>query len=250
MAEDGRVKETGTVTHARRAVIELRERILSGAIPGGTRIYEVILAEELNISRTPMREAMSRLVEEGLLQRLPNGGFSVRSFGIAEVVDAIELRGVLEGTAARFAAERGVPDEQLEEIEAVVEKIDGCFGTAIDDVDFECYADLNDKFHHLLWDLAQSELLSREMRRVASLPFASPSSFLPNRTELARFNRSLRTAQEQHKSIIDAIRRREGARAEAIAREHARSTRHNLEHILYKAPELIGVIPELHLLRQ
>src|SRR5690554_4658921 len=103
----GTMERVSSRTHAMRAVIELREKIVSGEIPGGTRLFEVSMAESLNISRTPVREAMSRLAEEGLLDRARGGGFTVRTFGFADVVDAIELRGVLEGTAARLAAERG-----------------------------------------------------------------------------------------------------------------------------------------------
>jgi len=95
-------------THTLRARIEVRERILRGDLPGGTRLFEVALAEDLGISRTPVREAMSRLVEEGLLERVRGGGFTVRRFALADVIDTIELRGVLEGTAARLGAERGL----------------------------------------------------------------------------------------------------------------------------------------------
>ncbi len=77
------------------------------------RLFEVSLAETLEISRTPVREALSRLAEEGLLDRLPNGGFVVRRFGYEDVIDSIELRGVMEGTAARLAAERGASPEGL-----------------------------------------------------------------------------------------------------------------------------------------
>ena len=72
-----------------------------------------MLAKEFSISRTPIREALSRLAEEGLLERARGGGFVVRSFAIADVLDMIELRGVLEGTAARLAAERGVSAAKL-----------------------------------------------------------------------------------------------------------------------------------------
>ena len=70
--------------HTMRALTELRQRILSGELQGGARLLEVPLAEMLQISRTPVREAMSRLAEEGLLDRVRSGGFVVRSFGFAD----------------------------------------------------------------------------------------------------------------------------------------------------------------------
>jgi GntR family transcriptional regulator of vanillate catabolism len=237
-------------THGRRAVIELREKIISSELPGGMRLFEVPLAEKLEISRTPVREALSRLAEEGLLDRLPNGGFMVRRFGFADVVDSIELRGVMEGTAARLAAERGASVDGLARIRELLEKLDKCFGDREEDVDFDGYSDLNQAFHEELARLAESEIVRREVERASALPFASPSAFLPNRMEIAAFRRSLRSAQEQHHALFDAIVAREGARAEALAREHARTARRNLEYIFKEDPELLRKIPGLALIHR
>lgn len=231
-----------------RAVIELREKIVSGEIPGGTRLFEVTMAESLNISRTPVREAMSRLADEGLLDRARGGGFIVRTFGFADVIDAIELRGVLEGTAARLAAERGADPEALARIRATVCALDKCFGAAPGDVDFDAYSELNEKFHTQLADLAGSETIRREIDRVTRLPFASPSAFLPDKADIDAFRRSLTIAQEQHRELVKAIAAREGARAEAIAREHARSARRNLDYVMIEDRSLISRMPGLALL--
>lgn len=243
------MKQTEAATHGRRAVIELRERILSGGLPGGMRLFEVPIAELLDISRTPVREALSRLTEEGLLDRLPNGGFVVRRFGFADVIDAIELRGVMEGMAARLAAERGVPTEALEKIRGTVSQIDLCFGERLDDVDFDAYSELNESFHHQLASLCGSDMIRREVERAGSLPFASPSAYLPDKADIAAFRRSLRGAQEQHRAMVAAIAAREGTRAEAIAREHARTARRNLEYMINEDPDLITKVRGLALIR-
>ncbi|MEC9342380.1 MAG: GntR family transcriptional regulator [Pseudomonadota bacterium] len=235
-------------THATRALIELRKKILSGELAGGTRLFEVPLAEELEISRTPIREAMSRLAEEGLLDRVRSGGFIVRTFGRDDVVDAIELRGVLEGTAARLAAERGATPEAMGRIREIVKELDACFDDRQGEVDFEAYSELNASFHSELAGLAGSEVVRRELARVTRLPFASPSAFSPDRTDIAAFRRSLHLAQEQHRAIVSAIAAREGARAEALAREHARTARRNLEHVLREDRSLIEQVPGLALL--
>lgn len=244
------MKSSEVATHGRRAVIELREKIINGELPGGMRLFEVSLAETLEISRTPVREALSRLAEEGLLDRLPSGGFVVRRFGYADVVDSIELRGVLEGTAARLAAERGASPEGLERMTQIVAQLDTCFGPNEDDVDFDAYSDLNEKFHIELAALSGSEVVRREVERAAALPFASPSAFLPNKLEITAFKRSLRSAQDQHRAILKAIIAREGARAEFVAREHARTARSNLEYIFSQDPELIEKIPGLALIHR
>jgi GntR family transcriptional regulator of vanillate catabolism len=218
-------------------------------MPGGNRLFEVPLAEALQISRTPVREALSRLAEEGLLDRLPNGGFVVRRFGYVDVVDSIELRGVMEGTAARLAAERGVAPAALARIQDIVVRLDACFGPNEEEVDFDAYSDLNAAFHVELAALSGSQIVRREVERATALPFASPSAFLPNKMEIAAFRRSLRTAQEQHHAMLNAIVSREGARAEFIAREHARIARQNLEYIFSQDPELLQKIPGLALIR-
>lgn len=215
-------------THAMRAMVELRQRILQGKIAGGTRLLEVALAEELEISRTPIREAMSRLAEEGLLERGRSGGFIVRSFSFSDAIDAIELRGVLEGMSARLAAERGVEDKLMAEILLTVAELDKCF-TPEGDVEFEAYSRLNAQFHTQLAGLSGSKIIRQEVERATRLPFASPSAFLPDETDVVHFKRSLTMGQEQHRAIIEAITAKEGARAAALLQEHARAARQNLE---------------------
>nr|WP_249138894.1 GntR family transcriptional regulator [Actibacterium sp. MT2.3-13A] len=225
----------------------MRQRILSGAFAGGTRLFEVALAEELQISRTPVRAAMSRLAEEGLLERVRNGGFVVRSFAYADVLDTIELRGVLEGTAARLAAERGVTEAKLREINDILTRLDACFGAAPGAVDFVSYSDLNGRYHEALSRLADSLTIEREIARVTHLPFASPSAFLPTGLKPEAFGRSLRIAQAQHRAIVEAIAAREGTRAEALAREHARAGRENLARIFAGDRDVASAMPALAL---
>lgn len=211
-----------------RAVTDLRQRILDGDLPGGARLFEVHLAAELGISRTPVREAMARLAEEGLLDRAPGGGFVVREFTLADAVDAIELRGVLEGTAARLAAERGAPETGIATMRALLERIDAALDIGAG-IDLQAYSDLNTQFHATLAGLCGSAVLGREIDRVTRLPFAAPSAFLPGGSTADTFPVSLIVAQSQHRALVEAIVAREGARAEAICREHARAARHNVE---------------------
>lgn len=213
-----------------RAVTELRQRILDGDLPGGARLFEVALASDLGISRTPVREAMARLAEEGLLDRAPGGGFLVRAFSLEDAVDAIELRGLLEGAAARLAAERGAPEAGLARLRGLLARIDAVLGAG-GGVDLAAYADLNTAFHAALAELCGSAVLSREIDRVTRLPFAAPSAFVPGRGDDPGFLQTLLVAQAQHQALVEAIAGREGARAEAIAREHARAARRNVERL-------------------
>lgn len=96
-----------------KAVLGVRDLVFSSLIAPGERLSEISISERLGLSRTPVRAALARLEQEGILEAIPSGGYSVRQFSEADVADAIELRGVLEGTAARLAAERGVAPARL-----------------------------------------------------------------------------------------------------------------------------------------
>lgn len=231
-----------TTTRAERALRTLRQEILSGTRPGGTRLFEVALAEELSISRTPVRAALARLGEEGLLDRAKGGGFVVRSFKLADVMDTIELRGVLEGTAARFAAERGASADDLAEAQEIISSIDAAiWGNS---VDMDAYSRLNARFHSLLVAMSRSDALRREIARVTALPFASPSAFLEDDSRIQQLERNVRAAHEQHRAIIEAIALRHGARAESVTREHARAALRNVRDLTGAgADRADGVLP-------
>ncbi|HSH92464.1 MAG TPA: GntR family transcriptional regulator [Ramlibacter sp.] len=212
-----------------RAQLRLREMILGGDLPGGTRIAELSIVEKLGVSRTPIRAALMRLEQEGLIESLPNGGYAVRTFSEQEVSEAIELRGTVEGLAARLAAERGAAPVVLNEARECLRAVDEVLRQpALDDESFSSYVELNERFHGLLGELAGSSLMKREMERVASMPFASPSAFVVVQANSPQARDMLVVAQDQHWQLIDAIERREGARAEAIMREHSRLAQRNL----------------------
>ena len=91
-------------SQAVKAQVRLRELILGGELPAGARIAELAIVERLGMSRTPIRAALMRLEQEGLRDSLPGGGCAVRTFSERDVADASELRGTVEGRAARVAA--------------------------------------------------------------------------------------------------------------------------------------------------
>jgi GntR family transcriptional regulator, vanillate catabolism transcriptional regulator len=213
-----------------RAALRLRELILEGELAAGDRVSEIPLAERLAVSRTPLRLALAQLAHEGLLEAAPSGGFAVASFTRDEVTDAIDLRGVLEGTAARLAAERLERPGDLEAMHGCVAQLDALVRPDRPAIEaFERYVELNERFHELLLELARSRSLDAAYRRVLALPFASPSAFVLPQAELPESHRVLYVAQTQHRGILEAIEQREGTRAEALAREHARLARHNLD---------------------
>lgn len=227
-----RSKGDGGASQTLRAVLGIRDLVYSGAVAPGERLSEITMTERLGLSRTPVRAALARLEQEGILEPIPTGGYAVRSFTEADIVDAIELRGAMEGVAARLAAERGISDDQAAALESILTALDGIVGDNPAALDFQGYEALNGAFHDMLRRLAGSAVIEREVARIAALPFAGPSAFLDVQTEMPDFRASLTVAQAQHRAIAEAIGRRQGARAEALAREHALLARRNLEYVM------------------
>ena len=134
-----------------KAQLRLRELIVGGDLQPGQRIAELALVERIGVSRTPIRMALVRLQEEGLLDALPGGGFVVKDFSEDDIHDAIELRGTLEGLAARLAAERGVGAVLLAEAREALARIDALLARPeLDEAAFSHYVELNGR-HLTVW---------------------------------------------------------------------------------------------------
>jgi GntR family transcriptional regulator of vanillate catabolism len=212
-----------------RALLALREQILSGQFTAGERMSELPLVERLGVSRTPLRLALAELEHEGLLRGLAAGGYVVREFTMADIRDAIELRGVLEGTAARFAVERRPARRDLKALQAINDSIEELVHRA-DYESFERYVDLNERFHARLLTMAHSPMLERTLAGIVSLPLAGPSAaFVISEAEIPESREILVIAHRHHFNLIQSIERGEGARAESLAREHAQLALTNLE---------------------
>ncbi|MGE0500320.1 MAG: GntR family transcriptional regulator [Rhizobiaceae bacterium] len=211
-----------------RALLAIRELILDGTLAAGKRVSELSVAERTGLSRTPIRAALQRLSEEGLVETIPSGGFVVKSFSQQDVFDSIEVRGVLEGLAARLAAERGSTN-RLGQLQACLSELDEIVETAIATEDgFSSYVAANARLHALVIEMAESPTLKRQIDRAVSLPFASPSGFVMAQSVMSESHRILLVAQDQHRCIVEAIAGREGARAQALMQEHARLAARNL----------------------
>jgi GntR family transcriptional regulator of vanillate catabolism len=215
-----------------RALAQMRDLLLRGEFKPGERIREIPLAARLNVSRTPLRLVLDRLGHEGLLEVCPKGGFIARQFTIQDILDAIEVRGVLEGTAARLAAERLESRSELRPMLEIIAEIDALIPQDTKDPAVRArFLNLNVRFHAELLKLAKSPMLQWSFDRMLTLPFASPNAFISDGKQDEGRNKFL-VAQSQHRAIAEAIGAREGARAEAIAREHARIARVSLDSAL------------------
>ena len=229
-AAHARPRSSDVVSQTARALVSIRELLLRGEFSPGERVSELPLVARLGVSRTPIRLALERLAHIGLLDVNASGGFTARGFTSSEALDAIEIRGVLEGTAARLAAERLTDSSELDRLRVRCREMEELDRLSLDS--FGRYMDLNEAFHASIVDLAKSGMLRRSIQQAVSLPFASPSAMVFPTSGLANADETLAIAKEHHRGILDAISRRQGTRAESLAREHAYIGRRVLEMAL------------------
>lgn len=199
-----------------QAVSALRDRILSGQAPGGTRLGEVDLARELGMSRTPVRQALLRLAAEGLVEVTPNRGARVIVRSDSELEYVFELRARLEGLAARRSATRASAD-QLDLLDTLARDI----AVAADDHDNDTVTRLNHRFHGLLIEIADSATLATS---VAGLLHASVLA----RTQNAFDDAAQQRSNNHHVEIVAALRAGDPDWAESVMRSHLLSARASL----------------------
>lgn len=208
-----------------RVLSTLRQMIISGELAAGERVAEIPTAERLGVSRTPVRIAFRALEQEGLLSKQQRRGYRVREVTPEEINGAVEVRGVLEGLAARQAAERGLGESCRQGLLKCLSEGDRLFDKGyVTEEDLEVYHDLNQRFHALVIEASHNPAIGSALSRNEHLPFASVSSLAVDRNNLGQEYRRFNFAHMQHHAAFDAIDRGQGARAEAIMREHANAT--------------------------
>jgi GntR family transcriptional regulator of vanillate catabolism len=213
---DTRTQDSGSV------VATLRKLIIEGHYASGTRLAEIPVAETLGVSRTPVRIAFRTLEQEGLLQPAGKRGFVVREFSDQDVLCALEVRGVLEGLAARRLAERGMSDEVRETLRACVDEGAQVLakGRLTKDA-VGAWSRLNNRFHRAIVEATDSMVIADAIARNNHLPFASADSIIIDPKALDREYEKLRFAQLQHQLVFEALEQGESARVEMLMREHA-----------------------------
>lgn len=195
----------------------IRAAIREGRLEPGIRLTESALTRRVGASRTPVRQAIARLEAEGLLTRDARG-LSVTRPDHAQVVELYVMRELLEGAAARLAAQHASETE----IAAMAELVDGepaCFG------DGAALAALNQRLHGLLYLGAHNRYLLRSLDQLSATMALLPSLL----TQGGRAEE----AHAEHRALLAALARRDGDAAEAAARDHARAAlRHRLAWLM------------------
>ena len=208
-------------TQLANAVVRIRGMILRGELAPGQRVAEAPLAERLGVSRTPVRQALPLLAQEGLLAEHETRGFVVRAFTAADIVDAIDLRGVLEGLVVRRVAEKGASRAALRELRSCLEDGDAILTKrSLEESDEARYAEMNARFHAILLREADSAILSDALERNARIPFGGSQALAFDKTNLEPMYDALHYAHRQHHAIVEAIENGQSGRAEALMQEH------------------------------
>lgn len=193
------------LSRAQRVYERLKDDIRSGALTRGERVREETVAKALGVSRTPVREALARLQARGLLE-ITASGLVVATISRAQTLELYAMREVLEGSAARFAAQHAAPSEI-----ALMRTLCDAFPEAFGDP--PRLARLNARLHGAILDAAHNRYLVRMLEELSdALALLPGTTFeLPERGPLA---------VEEHAAILEAVAARDPDRAEQAARAH------------------------------
>jgi DNA-binding GntR family transcriptional regulator len=186
----------------------LRQAIVRGGIAPGTRLVENQIAEAQGISRTPVREAIHKLERERFVERLAHGGLRVLGLSPQDIIETFGIRSVLEGYAARLAA----LNYQVDDLEPLEAKIDE-FQRLLEKKQLKNLPEVNTQFHDLLYTLCRSP-------RLIAMIYALRDHIYRYRQIILKDERQARTSNEDHRLMLQHIRRRDAERVEQLVREH------------------------------
>ena len=202
----------------------LKASIIKGSLKPGEKILEVNIAEQLGVSRTPIREALRELAAEGFVRMEPNLGMVVVDFSLEELKEVLQTRRVLEGFAASVAAEK-ISKEEIKKLEEITEKM----GICISKNNLVTYSNLNAEFHSLILNICGNK---RMMKICVNL---SDSEHRFRIRSLRSNPGRLKYSLKEHQEIIEALKKKDTEQAERLSKKHIENV---LENILtYKDKE-------------
>lgn len=185
----------------------IREKIIKLEMAPLSVVDEQILREELELGRTPIREALHRLSAEGLVTIAPRRGMFVAEISITDLGKIFEVRVTLEGLCARLAAER-ITQDQIAQMEMTLMDLD-----AISEADTETLMKIDERFHSLLYQATDNEFLIEILDRLHALSMRLWRLVLNNIADM-------RGAVKQHREITTALKAGDGKKAEELVCEH------------------------------
>lgn len=234
-------------TQINSVVNEIKKRIIAGQYKPGDRLVELQLVNDLGVSRTPIRLAFEELAKDGLVERLPTRGFRVKSFSAQNLGDAIDVRGTLEGMAARLVAEKGADSKVMHIFYACLEDGQQLLEQAAlanGHLDARQWMVINSKFHETLIKAANNKTLADAIAFISRIPMAAANALSIHDAAPKLEFEFISRAHRDHCDLVTAIECRESTRAEFIMREHARKTRENKMKILSREIQRIDQVTD------
>lgn len=208
-----------------RVIVALRKMIASGELADGVRIAEIATAERLGVSRMPVRTALRMLEQEGLVVKLGARGYAARGPTAAQIDGAIEVRGVLEGLAARILASGPITPDFAKGLQACLKAGDTLFAKGyLEEGDLERFYNYNLAFHDLLVNGSANQAIAIALSRNNHLPFASAAALALDWDDLEAEHQHLLAAHLQHVAVSAAIVAGKADEAEHLMRCHARAS--------------------------
>ena len=211
----------------------LRGAVLGGKYGPGAHLNEVHLSREFGVSRTPIRGALQTLVGEGLLEYIPNKGYSMRAFAASEIIDAFEMRALAEGLAARLAAERGLTSADEVDLTASLAELDSAITFAASAAPAEAvrnpYSAANERFHTAIHRAANFRLVTDVIALCSRVPLTLTRHIIDFKPK------NLEARVEEHHQIYDAILSRQPREAERLMYEHDQGVTRALVRVLAKS---------------
>lgn len=187
---------------------QLRQSILQGKLKQDTRLYEIELAEQLGVSRGPLREALRILEGEGFVISIPGRGCYVSSLSERTVAELYSIRILLEQEAARQVVKKSTPD-QIESLEQILQNM--VYAAKQGDLDRVIQLDMN--FHQRIWEITDNELLQQILNSLIS----KIQVYLAVQTSLYE---DLATGIADHEDILECLKNKDGEAAANIIRQH------------------------------
>ena len=207
---------TGAASLEERVFLALEAEILAGELKKGQTLTEVSLSNRHGVSRTPLRGALHRLAEEGLIEIVPNRGAVVIGVGREELIDIYKIRMRLEGLASREATER-ISNEDIERLRESVELAE----FYIKRQDTEHLKELDSQFHDIIYKASGNRLLYKTLSELhRNIQFYRKRSI----TVEGRLEKSI----SEHREILAAIESRDAAKADRLTSLHIQAALENL----------------------
>jgi DNA-binding GntR family transcriptional regulator len=190
----------------------LKTEIVKGFLEPGTKLLEDKIATQMGVSRTPIREAIQKLAAEGLIKIAPNQTLIVTEISLEDIKEVLQIRGVLEGLAARIAAKK-INKQEVEELEKIIAQM----SLHVTKEDLSSYCKVDDEFHNLILHICGNKWIIQIRDNLSNFiyRFRIKSLSVPGR---------LKCSFEEHRKIMESLQKHNSIEAERLSQLHMENT--------------------------